>query len=571
MKRWLFLMIFVLSIMNVYSDELWDSKYLKLGFWTSNDMVISNNGTYSVTMHNQKAQTKADAKANKISAETASINLFESRYNTTSPKKRISFEIEDIHSETSRYKYAGLTENGETKYTNHIYWGATIYLKGSDGEEDYYVDIIYSNRGAVEGLLYSYSAEENWCIDYNVPGKKFNTGYKTFHGTAPSKLEIELFGDSQCKIYLGYDHTDTIDSIEGVTKVKFNLYHAAKIRVYNAKIETETLYSQVLVFINSGKNKMQNGEYLQAAIEFSKAIDKGYKNYDMYKRRAGAYCACEFYNNALDDCNKALQYKQTAELYFLRGKAKFFLSDISCLDDLERGGVEGIAIAKEIRSQLVGANQGSNVGTHQASSGSGIVLSKNGIIATNFHVIDGATKIDVLVNRNGIVKTYKAKILLSDKTNDLSLLKIEDPSFTPFASIPYTINTKIVDVGTSVFALGYPMSDVLGEEIKLTDGLISSKTGYQGDITTYQISAPIQPGNSGGPLFNKRGELVGITNAGVPDAQNVGYAIKISYLKNLVDVAPETIALPTYNAISELPFTDKVKKLTPFVVLIKVY
>ena len=115
------------------------------------------------------------------------------------------------------------------------------------------------------------------------------------------------------------------------------------------------------------------------------------------------------------------------------------------------------------------------------------------------------------------------------------------------------------------------MSDVLGEEIKLTDGLISSKTGYQGDITTYQISAPIQPGNSGGPLFNKRGELVGITNAGVPDAQNVGYAIKISYLKNLVDVAPETVALPTYNAISELPFTDKVKKLTPFVVLIKVY
>ena len=216
-------------------------------------------------------------------------------------------------------------------------------------------------------------------------------------------------------------------------------------------------------------------------------------------------------------------------------------------------------------------NTSKSINSGAQSSGSGIVLSKNGIIATNFHVIDGATKIDVLVNRNGIVKTYKAKILLSDKTNDLSLLKIEDSSFTPFAYIPYTISTKIADVGTSVFALGYPMSDVLGEEIKLTDGLISSKTGYQGDITTYQISAPIQPGNSGGPLFNKRGELVGITNAGVPDAQNVGYAIKTSYLKNLVDVAPETVALPTYNAISELPFTDKVKKLTPFVVLIKVY
>lgn len=54
-----------------------------------------------------------------------------------------------------------------------------------------------------------------------------------------------------------------------------------------------------------------------------------------------------------------------------------------------------------------------------------------------------------------------------------------------------------------MFALGYPMSDILGEEIKVTDGIISSKTGYQGDVVTYQISVPIQPGNSGGPLFDK--------------------------------------------------------------------
>ena len=55
-----------------------------------------------------------------------------------------------------------------------------------------------------------------------------------------------------------------------------------------------------------------------------------------------------------------------------------------------------------------------------------------------------------------------------------------------------------------MFALGYPMSDILGEENKkVTDGIISSKTGYQGDVVTYQISVPIQPGNSGGPLFDK--------------------------------------------------------------------
>ena len=205
------------------------------------------------------------------------------------------------------------------------------------------------------------------------------------------------------------------------------------------------------------------------------------------------------------------------------------------------------------------------------SSGSGFILSSNGIIVTNYHVVEDANGIDVLINQKGEVKTYKAEVLISDKTNDISLLKIKDNSFIKFAALPYAVNTRILDVGTKVFALGYPMSNILGEEIKLTDGLISSKTGYQGDIVTYQISAPIQPGNSGGPLFDQNGNIVGITNAGVPDAQNVGYAIKTSYLRNLVDVAPETITLPTQNSISGLSFTEKIKKLTPYVVLIIVY
>ena len=212
----------------------------------------------------------------------------------------------------------------------------------------------------------------------------------------------------------------------------------------------------------------------------------------------------------------------------------------------------------------------SNQNLHR-SSGSGFVITSNGVIVTNYHVVDGAKGIDVLINRGGEVKTYKAKVVISDKTNDISLLKIDDTTFTRFATLPYAVNARILDVGASVFALGYPMSDILGEEIKLTDGLISSKTGYQGDIVTYQISAPIQPGNSGGPLFDQNGNIVGITNAGVPDAQNVGYAIKASYLKNLVDVAPETITLPTQNTISGLSFTEKIKRLTPYVVLIKVY
>lgn len=228
-----------------------------------------------------------------------------------------------------------------------------------------------------------------------------------------------------------------------------------------------------------------------------------------------------------------------------------------------------IVVTYEIGRIEPDKNKPSTTNSYTAS-GSGIIITANGIIATNHHVIKGASVIDVQMTRNGKVKTYKSIVLVDDKTNDLALLKIEDASFKNFLSIPYALKASICDVGTSVFAMGYPMSNYLGDEVKITDGLISSKTGYQGDIVTYQISVPIQHGNSGGPLFDKQGNLVGITNAGVPQADNVGYAIKASYLRNLIDVSPIPINIPSDNKISNLSFTEKIKVLSDYIVHIKV-
>lgn len=90
------------------------------------------------------------------------------------------------------------------------------------------------------------------------------------------------------------------------------------------------------------------------------------------------------------------------------------------------------------------------------------------------------------------------------------------------------------------------------------------------DISAYQISVPIQPGNSGGALFDKKGNLVGITNAGIPDAQNVGYAIKASYLQNLVELLPEKVELSQKSKVENLQFTEQVKELSKFIVLVKI-
>ncbi len=163
-------------------------------------------------------------------------------------------------------------------------------------------------------------------------------------------------------------------------------------------------------------------------------------------------------------------------------------------------------------------------------SGTGFALTSDGLIATNYHVIDGARTIKIRGINSNFNTTYNAKILVSDKNNDLALIQIDDYNFTSLGTIPYTLKTKLANVGESIFALGYPLRAVMGDEIKLTNGIISSKTGFQGDITSYQVSAPVQPGNSGGPLFDSNGNIIGIINAKLTIAENASYAVKASYL-----------------------------------------
>jgi S1-C subfamily serine protease len=205
-----------------------------------------------------------------------------------------------------------------------------------------------------------------------------------------------------------------------------------------------------------------------------------------------------------------------------------------------------------------------------AGNGTGFFISKDGYLATNYHVIEDATEIEVDLIQSGQKNSYKAKVISSDKQNDLAVIKIDDPKFKPYPKLPYNLKTQISDVGTNVFTLGYPMANIMGDEIKFTDGKISSKTGFQGDITTYQVSVPVQPGNSGGPLFDHDGNVVGVVNAKIMKADNVSYAIKTSYVKNLIDVFPETLILPTDNSLAAKPLTEKIKTLSDYVVLIKI-
>ena len=203
----------------------------------------------------------------------------------------------------------------------------------------------------------------------------------------------------------------------------------------------------------------------------------------------------------------------------------------------------------------------------QEWSGSGFAL-KDGYIVTNYHVVEGAKSIQIQGVKGDFTIKYNAEIIATDKFNDLALLKVSDSKFAGFGTIPYNVKTSVSDVGEDIFVLGYPLTSTMGDEIKLTTGVISSKTGFQGDVSLYQISAPIQPGNSGGPLFDNKGNLVGIVNAKHTGAENVGYAIKTSYLRNLIESSISTNILPTSTQTATLPLTEKVKSLKNFVFMI---
>ena len=228
--------------------------------------------------------------------------------------------------------------------------------------------------------------------------------------------------------------------------------------------------------------------------------------------------------------------------------------------------------SEEIKYLKTYPTSSSNIGgsnTNQGSSwtGTGFAL-KNGYIVTNNHVVEGASSI-LVQGVNGTTVEYKAEVVAVDKNNDLALIRINDYRFDGFGSIPYSIKETLCDVGSDVFVLGYPLTSYMGEEIKLTNGIISSRSGYQGDVTTYQISAPVQPGNSGGPMFDKNGNVVGVVNAGIPGAENVGYAIKTSYLCNLINSSVSNAIIPRNNTISTMSLSEKVKVLRNYTFYIK--
>jgi S1-C subfamily serine protease len=173
---------------------------------------------------------------------------------------------------------------------------------------------------------------------------------------------------------------------------------------------------------------------------------------------------------------------------------------------------------------------------HLRAIGSGFFVSKDGYLVTNHHVVKEAERIEVKYQGN----FFKAEVVQVDKDNDLAVLKVEGHNFQPLG----VSATDSAGLGQEVFTIGFPNIQMQGVAPKYTDGKISSLAGMQDDPSEYQISVPVQPGNSGGPLCDASGQVVGVVVARINDMavlqtsgvipQNVNYAVKSRHLWRLL-------------------------------------
>lgn len=166
--------------------------------------------------------------------------------------------------------------------------------------------------------------------------------------------------------------------------------------------------------------------------------------------------------------------------------------------------------------------------------GSGFFINKKGYLITNFHVIAGEKHISVtqFLQEGKILRRIlhkEVEIVATSPFHDLALLKIKDFD----AEIVSIIFAPVEDltIGETVFAIGNP----LGLERTVTEGVLSQTHRNFGGILYLQVDAPVNPGNSGGPLFNARGQVLGVINMGVPTMEGLNFAIPARHVKYMLD------------------------------------
>ncbi len=201
------------------------------------------------------------------------------------------------------------------------------------------------------------------------------------------------------------------------------------------------------------------------------------------------------------------------------------------------------------------------------SGGTGFLIDTKGYLVTNAHVVKGAQHVAVQ-NSNG--KDFRAKVVYANEEKDIAILKITDKNYKPLSFIPYSIKRSGVDLAESIFTLGYPRNDIV-----YGNGYIAAKTGPNGDTLSCQISIPANKGNSGSPVLNKNGEIIGILSKKETTSEGAAFALRSKYIFEAInelhkDTAYKNVKLPTSSSLKGKDRTQQASAISNYVFMVKV-
>ncbi len=219
--------------------------------------------------------------------------------------------------------------------------------------------------------------------------------------------------------------------------------------------------------------------------------------------------------------------------------------------------------------QLIDSSERASKSPDQAqiSGGTSFLIDSDGYLVTNSHVVQNASTL-IVVNRG---KEFIARKVYENKQNDLAILKITDQDWKPYGRLPYNIRKGVVDLGEEIFTLGYPRNEVVYNR-----GYMSARSGYQDDTLSIQLAISANPGNSGGPVLDKNGSIVGILSTRDRQANDVVFASKSINISKAIeelreDTAYKNLNPPAYSSMRGMDRVLQIKKIQDCVFLVKGY
>jgi len=198
--------------------------------------------------------------------------------------------------------------------------------------------------------------------------------------------------------------------------------------------------------------------------------------------------------------------------------------------------------------------------------GTGFLIDAKGLMITNAHVVKNSKNIFVQNNKG---ERFKAFVVRLDIPRDVAIIKIDDDSFKTFISLPYGISKTTSDIAEPIFTLGFPR-----DEIVYGEGYLSAKTGHNGDTLSCQIAVAANPGNSGGPIFNHNGEVIGILSAKETQTEDAVFAVQSKYIYRVMDELKKNplyknVKLSAKSSVSGLDKIQQVKKIQDYIFMVK--